>query len=97
VGILTSKTSAQLSVFASSFRVADKTRAPRTERNEENLSADQHAALKKLMDLATPAAPADAGADRFTYRIEVQDENGTKQVAVPESAVPASLAEIATH
>jgi hypothetical protein len=69
----------------------------RGERNGEDLSADQHAALKKLMDLATPAAPADAGADRFTYRIEVQDENGTKQVAVPESAVPASLAEIATH
>jgi len=49
------------------------------------------------MDLATPAAPADASADRFTYRIEVQDENGTKQVTVPESAVPPSLAEIVTR
>jgi hypothetical protein len=69
----------------------------RGERNGEDLSADQHAALKKLMDPAPPAAPADAGADRFTYRIEVRDENGTRQVTVPESAMPPGLAEIATH
>jgi hypothetical protein len=68
----------------------------RGERDGDGLSVDQHEALKKLMDPATPAPPADSGADRFTYRIEVQDETGTKQITVPESAMPRSLADIAT-
>jgi hypothetical protein len=36
------------------------------------------------------------GADRFTYKIEVQDEHGTRTLTVPESLMPASLAGIAT-
>jgi len=36
------------------------------------------------------------GADRFTYKIEVQDEHGTRSFIFPEALMPASLAAIAT-
>jgi hypothetical protein len=36
------------------------------------------------------------GADRFTFRIEVQDEHGTRSLTIPEALMPASLAGIAT-
>jgi len=68
----------------------------RGERDGNALSADQLAALKKLMDAAAPPEKPAPGADRFMYRIEIQDESGTKQITVPESAVPPSIAKIAT-
>jgi hypothetical protein len=81
----------------------------RGERNAEDLSAEQRAALDGLIkssDLGKSASegpgsdkpggpdsppPQDPGADRFTYRVEVQDENGTRSVTVPESRMPAAL------
>jgi hypothetical protein len=67
----------------------------RGERDGASLSPEQHAALRRVME-ASPA-PADPGADRFTYRIEVHDDKGQRAVHVPESAMPASLAAIATE
>ena len=58
-------------------------------------SPEQHAALRRVMEASS--APADPGADRFTYRVEVHDDNGQRAVHVPESAMPASLAAIATE
>jgi hypothetical protein len=68
----------------------------RGERDGSTLSAEQHAALRQLME--GPAKfPPDPGADRFTYRVEVQDENVTKRLTVPESAMPQILKGIATE
>jgi hypothetical protein len=67
----------------------------RGERDGASLSSEQHAALKQVM-AAAPGA-GDPGADRFTYRIEVHDDAGQQVVHVPESAMPASLAGIATE
>jgi len=36
------------------------------------------------------------GADRFTYKIEVQDEHGSRSLTVPEDMMTACLACIAT-
>ena len=47
--------------------------------------------------MAAAPGPRDPGADRFTYRIEVHDDAGQRVVHVPESAMPASLAGIATE
>jgi hypothetical protein len=49
------------------------------------LSPEQQTALQKILDKGAPSASAQMGADRFTYKIEVQDEH-----------MPASLAGIAT-
>jgi hypothetical protein len=68
----------------------------RGERDGSALSAEQLAALRKLME-SSSKMPPDPGADRFTYRIEVQDENGTKRSTVPESAMPQVLKGIATE
>jgi hypothetical protein len=67
----------------------------RGERDGAALSPEQHTALNRVMS----AAPGqhDPGADRFTYRIEVHDDTGQRVVHVPESAMPASLAGIATE
>ena len=68
----------------------------RGERDGSALSEEQRAALKKLMDTAAPPEKPAPGADRFIYRIEIQEESGTKQITGPEAAVPRSIAEIAT-
>ncbi len=60
------------------------------------LSADQRAALKKLLDAGTSLVSPSPGADRFTFKIEVHDEHGTRSLTIPETAMPASLAAIAT-
>jgi hypothetical protein len=60
------------------------------------LSPEQQTALQKLLDKGVPPASAQMGADRFTYKIEVQDEHGTRSFIVPEALMPASLAGIAT-
>jgi hypothetical protein len=41
--------------------------------------------------------PQDAGADRFTYRLEIQDENGTRSITLPESKMPKELKGIVTQ
>jgi hypothetical protein len=67
----------------------------RGEQDLATLSPEQQAALQKLLGGAPPDA-TQPGADRFTYRIEVQDEQGTRSLTVPEALMPASLAGIAT-
>ena len=59
------------------------------------LSPEQQAALQKLLEGESPAS-TQPGADRFTFRIEVQDEHGTRSLTIPEALMPASLAGIAT-
>jgi hypothetical protein len=67
----------------------------RGERERDALSPQQRAALEEIM--ARPSSfPPDPGADRFTYRVEVQDENGIRSVTVPESALPQVLKDIAS-
>ena len=60
------------------------------------LSAEQKAALQSLLDKGDALAAPQPGADRFTYRIELQDANGTKTLTVPEDLMPKCLAGIAT-
>jgi emfourin len=69
-------------------------------RGEKDLAAllpEQHAALQKLLAAGAPADARPAGADRFTFRIEVQDEHGTRSLTLPEALMPACLAAIATQ
>ena len=81
----------------------------RGERNGEDLSPEQHAALDQLIAASDqrksagnqqssdePAgswgqAVQDWGADRFTYRLEIQDESGTRSITLPESRMPKEL------
>jgi hypothetical protein len=67
----------------------------RGERDGSALTPEQRAALQKLVESSADFRP-NAGADRFTYRVEVQDDNGTKRITVPESAMPQVLKGIAT-
>jgi hypothetical protein len=68
----------------------------RGERDGSELTIEQHADLKKILAGSGTELPPDPGADRFTYRVGVEDETGTKQVTVPESVLPKSLAKIVT-
>jgi hypothetical protein len=68
----------------------------RGERDGSALTSEQRAALQKLLERSSDFPP-DAGADRFNYRVEVQDDNGTKRMTVPESAMPQVLKGIATE
>jgi hypothetical protein len=68
----------------------------RGEKDLSALSAEQQSALQKLLDARAPPAATQMGADRFTYKIEVQDEHGTRSLIVPEALMPANLAGIAT-
>jgi hypothetical protein len=67
----------------------------RGERDGRDLSPEQRAALDQVIkehDAPGAQAPApDPGADRFTYRLEIQDENGTKSITLPESKMPGEL------
>jgi hypothetical protein len=69
----------------------------RGEKDVSALSPEQQEDLKRLLEAGAPPAPSQAGADRFSYKIEVQDEHGTRSLTVPETAMPASLAGIATE
>jgi hypothetical protein len=68
----------------------------RGERDGSALSPEQLAALRRLLE-SPGTFPPNAGADRFTYRIEVQHDNATKRITVPESAMPQVLKGIATE
>jgi hypothetical protein len=62
------------------------------ERDENQLSAAERDALEALLK-SPPAAPS-PGADRFSYRVRVEDEHGIRELQVPEDAMPAILADI---
>ncbi|MGH6819946.1 MAG: protealysin inhibitor emfourin [Methylocella sp.] len=68
----------------------------RGEKDLSALSPKQQAALQKLLDKGAPPASTQMGADRFTYKIEVQDERGSRSLTLPEALMPAILAGIAT-
>jgi|HubBroStandDraft_6_1064221.scaffolds.fasta_scaffold801675_2 hypothetical protein len=59
---------------------------PRGEREGSALSAEQRAALDMIMRRTSPYPPP-TRSEQFTYRVEVQDENGTRHVTVPEFAL----------
>lgn len=67
----------------------------RGEKDFSALSPEQQTALQKLLDMGVPPASTQMGADRFTYKIEVQDEHGSRSLTLPEALMPASLAGIA--
>lgn len=67
----------------------------RGEQDLSALSSEQRAALQELLDKGAPPAATQMGADRFTYKIEVQDEHGSRRLTVPEALMPANLAGIA--
>lgn len=71
------------------------------ERDERELSPEQRAALDRVVqenDAPGAEAPSgDPGADPFSYRLEVQDENGTKSITLPESKMPRELKGIVTQ
>jgi hypothetical protein len=69
---------------------------PRGERDESALSAEQRAALDAIMQRKSPYPPA-TRSEQFTYRVQVQDENGDKEVTVPESDLPQSLKDIVSY
>jgi hypothetical protein len=64
------------------------------EKDFSALSPEQKEALRELLS-AGVEAPPQRGADRFVYKIEVQDEHGIRSMNVAESAMPACLARIA--
>jgi len=67
-------------------------------RGEKDLAAllpEQQAALQRLLEAGAPPHAPPTGADRFTFRIEVQGESGTRSLTLPEVLVPAWLAAIA--
>ena len=68
----------------------------RGEKDLSALSTEQQSALQKLLDKGAPPAATQMGADRFTYKIEVQDEHGSRSLTLPEALMPANLAAIAT-
>jgi hypothetical protein len=57
------------------------------QRDESELTPAEHQALRRLLQSPPSAAPS-PGADRFHYKITVEDENGTRELQVPEHAMP---------
>jgi hypothetical protein len=63
------------------------------ERDESELTAAEHQAVKGLLQSPPPSAPS-PGADRFHYKITVEDEKATTELEIPEHAMPEILAGI---
>ncbi len=63
------------------------------ERDESELSTEEHGALGGLLASPPRATPA-PGADRFHYKIRIEDDNGTRELDIPEDLMPESLAAI---
>ena len=63
------------------------------EREASELTAAEHQALEGLFQSPPSLAPS-PGADRFHYKITVEDEKGTRELEVPEHAMPEILAGI---
>jgi hypothetical protein len=66
----------------------------RGEREGVDLSPEQKSAIKDLR-LAGHTLPPDPGADRFIYKVEIDDGGQTEVFRVPESRFPAALRVIA--
>jgi hypothetical protein len=64
------------------------------EREAHELTPSEQAALKELLAAPPPSQPAPAGADRFHYKVTVQDEKGINVLDVPEHLMPRVLAAI---
>jgi hypothetical protein len=63
------------------------------DRDESELSSAQRESLQNLLRSPPRQTPA-PGADRFSYKVRVEDEHGVREFVVPEDAMPDSLAEI---
>jgi hypothetical protein len=63
------------------------------ERDESELTATEAQALRGLLQSPPASAPA-PGADRFHFKITVEDEKGKRELEVPEHAMPEALAGI---
>jgi hypothetical protein len=64
------------------------------EREDHELTSSEQAALTELLGRPQPPQTAAAGADRFSYKVTVQDEKGTNVLDVPEHLMPQALAAI---
>ncbi|WP_036260949.1 protealysin inhibitor emfourin [Methylocapsa aurea] len=73
----------------------------RGERDGAALSPEQRQALERMLDEAPPRVPPGTGpelqADRFVYKVEMQDETGVRVMTVPEARMPPCLAGIAAR
>jgi hypothetical protein len=68
-------------------------------RGEKDLAAllpEQLAALEKLLSEGAPSPALPEGADRYIFKIEIEDEHGVRSLTIPEAKMPACLAAIAT-
>jgi hypothetical protein len=68
----------------------------RVQQDFSALSSEQQTALQKLLDAGIPPGSTSPGADRFSFKIEVQDEHGTRSLTIPEILMPPCLANLAT-
>ena len=68
----------------------------RGEKQFSALSPEQQTALQELLDKGAPVS-TQMGADKFSYKIEVQGEHGSRSLTLPESLMPTNLAGIATE
>jgi hypothetical protein len=64
------------------------------EREDHELTAAERAALDELIANPPSSRIPPAGADRFHYKVTVQDEKGTHVLEVPEHLIPRPLAAI---
>jgi hypothetical protein len=64
------------------------------EREDHELTGAEQAALKELLAKPPPPQTAAAGADRFHYKVTVEDDKGTNVLDVPEHLMPQALAAI---
>jgi len=68
-------------------------------RGEKDLAAllpEEKAALERLLGESAPSPAPAEGADRFIFKIEIEDEHGVRSLTIPEAKMPACLAAIAT-
>ena len=63
------------------------------ERDEAALTPAQRAALRQLL-AAPPSGQPSPGADRFHYKVRIEDSTGTHELTVHEDDMPEDLAEI---
>jgi len=64
------------------------------EREDHELTSSEQTALKELLARPPPPLAAAPGADRFHYKVTVQDDKGTNVLDVPEHLMPQALAAI---
>ena len=58
------------------------------------MTGAEQAALQELLAKPPPPQTAAAGADRFHYKVTVEDDKGTNVLEVPEHLMPRALAAI---